>query len=135
MTIIIFIISFLGLAILFLSKNREIKTGEKSLIGKILARFDQKSEELLLSLHHQIYQLFQSIKFFFLVHLPEKGKVKIEKTRELVVNGYNKQKKTIMGKKELPGNNPSSFFLRKVSEYKNGNASENSGKGRIEESL
>jgi hypothetical protein len=129
-TVIIFAVSVVGLAILFLSKDREVKTGEKQALGKVLAKFDSRSENFIERLHYRLYELFQTVKFFFLVHLPAKGRVKIESAKESVMNNYNKQKETIMGKKELNGNNPSSFFLRKMSENKSSNSS-----GKIEESL
>lgn len=130
-TVIIFTLSFLGLAALFVSKDREVKTGEKTLVGKILAKFDQKSESFSAALHHRSFELYRTVKYILLVHLPEKGRVKIENTKESVLNSYNKQKDVIMGKKELSNNGSSSFFLRKVSENKNGNGA----KGKIEDSL
>ena len=130
MVIIIFAVSFLGLAVLFLFKYREIKTGEKPALNRLLSRFDEKSERFAKLLRVYFYRFLEAVKFFFLVHLPAKGRVKIENAKESVINKYNKQKDAIMGKKELSQNTSSSFFLRKMSENKNDN-----GSGKIEESL
>ncbi len=135
-TVIIFAISFLALAVLFLSKHREIQTGRKTFVGGILARFDSRSSSFLSALRYRAYRSIQTVKFFFLVHLPEKGRVKIYKTKESFVNGYQKKKDIIMGKEEFSGNGSSSFFLRKMSENKEGKGDkENGERGRIEDSL
>lgn len=133
--VIIFTISFLGLLILFLSKRRELKTGVKTPLGVFLARFDNKSEQTISKLQKFVYTTIQTVKYFLLVHLPEKGKVKISETKESVLNKYNKQKDAIMGKKELSKNGASSFFLRKVSENKNSGNGNNNERGKIEEIL
>ena len=133
MAIIIFAVSFLGLAVLFLFKYREIKTGEKPALNRLLSRFDEKSERFAKLLRVYFYRFLEAVKFFFLVHLPAKGRVKIENAKESVINKYNKQKDAIMGKKELSKNGASSFFLRKVSENKNGGNGNNLKRGKIEE--
>lgn len=133
--VIIFSVSLLGLLILFLSKKRELKTGVKSALGAFLARYDNKSEQVIFKWQKFVYAAIQTVKYFLLVHLSEKGKVKINETKESVRNSYNKQKDAIMGKKELPSNGASSFFLRKVSENKNGSNGNNSERSKIEEQL
>jgi hypothetical protein len=132
-TIPLFAASFIMLTILFLSKHREVKTGDKTFIGKFLSRFDAGSMKILNTIHYRFYQLIQTVRFIFLVHLPEKSRVKISKTKDTVLHSYNKQKDVIMGKKELQQNGSSSFFLRKVTDHKKGNGGENGERGKIED--
>ncbi len=131
--IIIFAVSFFGLSVLFLSKHREIRTGEKNWFGKLLSKFDHRGSKLLYSFHYRAYQVIQTIKFLVMVRIPEKGRVKISKTRDSVITEYQKQKDVIMGKKELNGNGSSSFFLRKMNDNKKENGGENGERGRIED--
>ena len=129
-----FIPSFLILATLFLSKHREQNTGTRTSLGAMLSRFDSASERLLNSIHFKLYQAVQSVRYLILVHLPEKGRVKINKTKEAVEEGFKKQKDVVMGRKELKVNGSSSFFLRKMTEHKNGNSTlENGERGKIED--
>lgn len=130
--VIIFAVSFLLLSILFLSKHREAITGEKNSLGKALTPLDNKASKVLYAIHYRFYQLVQTIKFVFLVKIPEKGRVKIHKTKDSVVKEYKKQKDVIMGKKELNQNGSASFFLRKIDETKNKKEND-SERGRIED--
>lgn len=132
-TIVTFGISFLGLSFLFLSKHRETGLGRKNFLLSFLSRFDERSSSFLSAVHFQLYRLVQTVKFLIFVHIPEKGKVKINQTKESMISGYQKQKDVIMGKKELRENGSSSFFLRKMTENKNSNAG--GERGKIEESL
>lgn len=134
-TALLLIVSFLGLGILFLSKHREVKTGDKNIVGKTLARFDAGSKQIIYKIHFRIYQLIQTVRFIFLVHLPEKSRVKITKTKDSMMSEYKKQKDVIMGKKELSNNGSSSFFLRKVNENKQANSEVGGERGKIEDSL
>lgn len=133
-TISVFAASVVVLTILFLSKHREVKTGERTFLGKFLSKFDVQTGNVLEKTRYRFYQIVQTIRYLFLVHIPEKSKVKISKTKESVASRYSKQKDAIMGKKELNSNGSSSFFLRKVTEHKNaGSGGENGERGRIED--
>lgn len=124
-----FAISFLLLIALYLSGHREVKVGEKMLLGKILSRFDGYATKLLSALHLRLYRIFERANYILFVKIPEKSKVNVIRAKDSVLGHLEKQKEMIRGRKELNGNGSSSFFLRKVVEHKNG-----SEQGRIEES-
>ena len=133
-SIYFFVPSFLVLSALFLSKHRELRTHNQTLLGRLLSRFDVKSEAVLSAVHYRLYQIVQTIRYVLVVHLPEKGRVKIIQTKDAVEQSYRKQKDAVMGKKELKQNGSSSFFLRKMSEHKDvGSNRENTERGRIED--
>ncbi|HEY4516218.1 MAG TPA: hypothetical protein VJH67_03475 [Candidatus Paceibacterota bacterium] len=136
LVIYFFIPAFLVLVILFLSKHREINAGTKTFVGNFLSRFDVSSARIMSLIKYRMYQVVQTVRYLLFVHLPEKSKVKINKTKEAVEERYRKQKDAVMGKKELKQNGSSSFFLHKMSEHKNSadsEVTEGGERGRIED--
>lgn len=124
--IIIFASSFFVVAGLLATKMVELQFGKKNIFLNLIRKLDTKSEKSISSLKFRTWQAVQSVRYLFVIKI----KYWLRAARERINQEYEMRQNVMMGRKEIVANGSASFYLKKISESKNGSA-----KGKIEESL
>lgn len=129
-TIVIFWFFLLLVLLLLLLKYFEIKKGKNIKLLQFLSHFDFFFEKCKVFVDYKLLQVKQTIKYIFVVYIPDIIGRKTQKYKENINIKINNNKEMLMGKRELENKGSSSFFLRKIDENK-----KNAKKGEINDFL
>jgi hypothetical protein len=128
-TIIAFVLSLLVASTLILIKAIELRSERKNFILRLVGKLDTKSEKFVSALKFRSLQLIQSIKYIFLVQFRTVCRHLFSWAHEKIMQEYkSRQNFIMMGRKDVPGKGSVSFYLKKITEHKDG-----SEKGKIED--
>lgn len=129
-TIIVFASSLFLAALIVLIKAIELKYGKKNILLGLISKFDRKADAFVASLKFKGLQIIQSIRYIILVEAKAFFWALLIKIENRIKEEYRTRENTIMGRKNLKPNGSASFYLKKITEEKNG-----AEKGKIEEEL
>jgi hypothetical protein len=129
-SIITFGSSFLLLVILFVGKSSEQKSGNKNFINKAAGLLDGLASKILDFLYFRWKQISQTVRYIIFIMIPHRSEEAFRQMKGKAVNQYNKQRDSLMGKKDLVSSSSASFFIKKIREDK-----KNTKEGKIDDLL
>jgi hypothetical protein len=127
-SIITFAISILVLIILLLAKWREEGSGSKNFVTNSISKLDPLASKINSSIEFRIKQVVQTVKYIFLIVIPQRSEEAFKEAKRAAGAQYKKQKDILMGRKDLVNGTAASFYLKKIRENQ-----ANGKSGRIEE--
>ncbi len=118
------------LLILFFAKSRSILSGNQNFVLRGVSVLDNPASKLFVSLSFRWKQISQTVRYIIFIVIPHRSEEAFKQMKGRAVHHYNKQKDTLMGKKEILNSSSASFFLKKMKEEK-----KNTKSGKIEETM
>jgi len=127
-TIVVFASSLSVASILLITKAIELRGEKKNLLLKTLCRFDSRFAKLVSNFKFAILRMIQIVRYIALVWTKEFCKEIYRKVIDWAEKELRARQDTILtGRKDIHKNGSASFYLKKITEVKNGD------KGKIED--
>lgn len=129
-TIVIFGVSIFFAFTILLLKMLYLHRGRDGFVLRFLGRCDPWTERLTSATKFRTLQIIQSVRYLFLLRLPEIVSQTAKKYKGRLVLKLENKRNLLMGRKEITNKGAVSFFLKKMDEAK-----KNGHKGEINEIL
>lgn len=116
-------ITIFGLSVLLalsiiLSKLFEQRSQRANFILRLCRKFDPRAESFTNKFRFRILQLVQTVRYLFIVHLPQIMREVISEVQQGAMREYRVSQSIIMGRKNIVNKGAVSFYLKRIKEEK-----------------